>query len=94
MANLTALTWRGFWIGTAILFGLLFLLNYHLYVMPDALSVTVGGLAGAFIFAWLAWLVTKLTMKERTPEYRYFILTIAALAVVATAYPGIAKLLG
>ncbi len=47
MASLTALNWRGFWIGTATIFGLLFLLNYHLYVMPDALSVTVGGLAGA-----------------------------------------------
>ena len=47
MASLTALNWRGFWIGTATIFGLLFLLNYHLYVMRDALSVTVGGLAGA-----------------------------------------------
>lgn len=94
MTTLTALTWRGFWIGTATLFGLLFLLNYHLYVMPDALSVTVGGLIGAFIFAWVVWRITKFIMKERTPESRYFILIIAALSVVASAYPGLAKLLG
>lgn len=94
MTTLTALTWRGFWIGTAILFALLFLLNYHLYVMPDALSVTVGGLLGAFIFAWIVWRVTKSIMKERTPESKYFILTVTALSVIPQAYPGLAKLLG
>jgi undecaprenyl pyrophosphate phosphatase UppP len=83
MASLTALTWRGFWLGTAVLFGLFFLLNYHLYVMPDALSVTVGGFIGAFIFAWIVWLITRFIMKERTPQFQYFLLVLASLSVVA-----------
>ena len=94
MTTLTALSWRAFWIGIATLFALFFLLNYHLYVMPDALSVTVGGILGAFIFAWIVWRITKFIMKERTPESKYFILTIATLSVIASAYPGLAKLLG
>ena len=92
MNNLTV-SWKGFWIGAASLFALFFLLNYHLYVMPDALSVTVGGLIGSFLFAWVVWWLAKLVFKDRIPERRYFILVIAALSVAASAYPGIAKLL-
>lgn len=94
MAGLTALTWRGFWIGAVVLYGLFFLLNYHLYVMPDALFVTVGGFIGAFVFAWLVWCVTKFIMKERAPESKYFILVLASLSVVASSYSGVVKLLG
>jgi uncharacterized membrane protein YccC len=92
MAIFTTLSKRGFLIGTAILFSFLFLLNYHLYVMPDALSVTVGGLLGAFIFAWVALRVTKFIMKDRAPESRSFILIIASMTVVTQSYPALLKL--
>ena len=81
MASNLQLTWRSFWIGTTGLFFFFFGLNYQLYAMPDALSVTVGGLVGAFVFAWVALRVTKLIMKARAPDAKYLCLIIAALSV-------------
>lgn len=92
MAIFTTLSKRGFLIGTAILSSFFFLLNYHLYVMPDALSVTAGELFGAFIFAWVALRVTKFIMKDHAPESRFFILMIASMNLATQAYPALIKL--
>ena len=86
MANNLQITWRSFWIGTAVLFIFFFGLNYHRYAMPDALSVTVGGLVGAYIFAWIVLRVTKLIVKARAPESKYFCLVVAAITVGAQAF--------
>lgn len=61
-------------------------LNYHRYAMPDALSVTVGRLVGAYIFAWIVLRVTKLIVKARAPESKYFCLVVAAITVGAQAF--------
>jgi hypothetical protein len=92
MARFTELSSRGFWIGTAILFGVVFLINYNLYVMPDAFSVTLGTLLGSYLFAWIVWWVVKLIMKARAPERRYLVFLLACLsaaAVVARHLPGL-----
>ena len=84
MAKLTELGWRGFWIGTILLFGVVFLVNYSLYVMPDALSVTVGSMLGIYLFSWLVWWVVKLIIKQRAPEPRYFIFVLACISMAVT----------
>ena len=88
------LTWVRFTIGIAALFSLLFLLNYNLYVMPDALSVTAGSLIGIFVCTWLGWMLTKFKMKERSPEFKIFFLSIASLLTLTSSFSGILKLLG
>ena len=88
------LTWVKFSAGIAILFSLLFLLNYNLYVMPDALTVTAGSLTGTSLFTWLGWKLTKFKMKERSPEFKIFFLSIASLLILTSSFSGILKLLG
>lgn len=92
MAKLTELSWRGFWIGTTLLFGVVFFANYSLYVMPDALSVSVGSMLGSYLFGWLVWRVVKLKMQQRAPEPRYFVFVLACLAIAATILPHVVKL--
>lgn len=94
MAKLTELSWRGFWIGTACLFGVVLFINYRLYVMPDALSMAIGAMLGSYLLGWLVWRITKLIMgSERAPEPRYFVFVLACLSVVTTILPNVAKLL-
>ena len=92
MAKLTELSWRGFWVGTTCLFGLVFLVNYRLYVMPDALSMAIGAMLGGYLFGWLVWRLVKLKMGQRAPEPRYFVFVLACLSVAATILPHLAKL--
>ncbi len=93
MAKLTELSWRGFWIGTTLLFGAVFLVNYRLYVMPDALSMAIGAMLGSYLFGWLVWRVVKLKMQQRAPEPRYFVFVLACLSMAAIILPHVAKLL-
>lgn len=94
MAKLTELSARGFWIATACLFAVVFLVNYFVYVMPDVLSMTVGLMLGAYLFGWLAWLVTRQVMgRERAPEPRYFVFVLACLSAAAAILPQVSKLL-
>jgi hypothetical protein len=78
------LSWRGFWIASAILLAVEFLVDYHRYVMPDAVSTSVGRVVGYFLFAWIVWCLVKLTMKDRTPDARYFVLVLACVAAAAS----------
>jgi uncharacterized membrane protein YccC len=94
MFSLKNLTWFGFFVGIAVLISLVFLLNYNLYVMPDALSVTGGSLIGYFFCTWIAWIITKFKMKERRPEFKFFFLSIASIFTLLASFSGIQKLLG
>lgn len=87
MAKFTELSWRGFWIGTSVLIGAAFLINYHVYAMPDALSMTIGTMLGSYLFGWLVWRVIKLRMGQRAPEPRYFVFVLACLSAAATIFP-------
>lgn len=94
MAKFTELSWRGVWIGTTCLFGVVFFVNYRLYVMPDALSMTIGALLGSYLFGWLVWRITKLKMgSERAPEPRYFVFVLACLSAAVTILPHVAAFL-
>ncbi|MGF6265454.1 hypothetical protein OKW34_000232 [Paraburkholderia youngii] len=84
---------RGFWIGTLIAFLVVFAINYRLYVMPDAVSITAGDLVAPFLIAWLIWRLVKWRMKERAPEQRYFVLVLASIFLaIAVVFPRLIKL--
>ncbi|HYA28292.1 MAG TPA: hypothetical protein VEI95_05700 [Acidobacteriota bacterium] len=93
MAKLTELSRRGFWIGTACLFGVVFLFNYNFYVMPNALSMSVGLLIGCYLFSWLAWYITKwIRGSERAPEPRYFVFVLACIGAALSILQEVMKL--
>jgi hypothetical protein len=87
------LNWFEFFLGVAVLLSLVFLLNYNLYVMPDALSVTGGSLIGYFFCTWIAWSITKFKMKERHPEFKFFFLSITSIFALIASFSNIVKLL-
>lgn len=94
MKQSKSLSWLWFWVGFATLFALMFTLNYNVFVMPDALSLTAGGVLGSYLFAYIVWVVTRFAMKARTPEYKFFVSVLAALSVASQAFPLITKLMG
>jgi hypothetical protein len=93
MFSSKSLTWFEFFLGFAVLFSLVFLLNYNLYVMPDALSVAGGSLIGYFFCTWIAWVITKFKMKERSPEFKFFFLAITSIFALIASFSNILKLL-
>jgi uncharacterized membrane protein YccC len=93
MTRLTEIGWKGFWGGTAVLFGLVFAVHYNLYVMPDALSTTIGTLIGSYLFAWVVWRLVKFKMAARAPEPRFFVLVLATLSSFAALFPELSKLI-
>lgn len=92
MEKIPELSRRGFRIGTTCLFGVVFLINYRLYVMPDALVMAIGVILGSYLFSWLVWRIAKLKMKQRAPEPRYFIFVLGCISVATTILPHIAEL--
>lgn len=75
---------KGFWGCTALVLVLLFLIDRHYFVMPDALSVAVGGLIGTYLISWLIWQLVRWRMKDRAPDSRYFVVALSAVLLTVT----------
>jgi hypothetical protein len=71
----------GAWIAAAVLFAVYFTVNYRLYGMPDAFSISLGGVIGSYLFAWIIWRVVKLSAGPRAPQGRFIIVVIASISV-------------
>jgi hypothetical protein len=93
MAKFTELSWRGFWIATICLFGIVFATYHSIYVMPDAFSVSVGSMIGSYFAGFALWQITKFKMGvERAPEKRYFIFVVACLSIAIHLWQELSKL--
>lgn len=80
------IAWTPFWLGIAGLFAIVFYVDYRRYVMPDAVSTSVGTMAGA----WILWHIIKFALPKIAPDARVFVLVFTGL-VVAVQLPQLLK---
>jgi hypothetical protein len=86
MPSFTKMGWRGFSIGTLVLFAIASWLNYWIFgeELTNALAITLGSLMGAYVFTLIIWRLVRIKMKEAAMDAPYFILLGGSILMVGT----------
>ena len=86
------MSWVGFWIGTACLFGAGVFVSSQFFLVTDAIAMSFGRILGAYLFAWVVWRAVELKMGHRAPDRQLFVFVLGSLSVGITMMPGIERL--
>lgn len=76
------ISWTPFWLGIAGLFAVVLYVDYRRYVMPDAVSTSVGTVIGTMAGTWILWRIIKFALPKIAPDARVFVLVCTGLVVV------------